>query len=274
MSGEILVKTESTDSYNCINEKEVLEIVDALREINLSNEQYEKLEKRLPWSVRIYPKIVLNHTGDWNKYRETIVLCNETYTWVRTTDLYSETGSVWNEHQAELSRAKFLKKVDNLFGKLFVKRICFLEKELLHFFPYERKLWNKIQSGILLTDEEIEKFVGMRSLDALLHTEIIRGFTGEDWSVPMVVCMKIKDISNDLLQYSKDLEAKLPNIYYMFALQEGLASSAKPKKITLYARDKVEQLKRSILSEVENFDFRNCSFLEDEINFLYRGEAA
>lgn len=231
----------------------------------------QRLYERIPWSAKIYPKIVLNRTRDFGQYREAVALENEVYTWARNIDLYSEKGADWNKRQAEAAIQKVVERSKEKFGQDFSKRLEGLPPNLVEFFPYEAGLWEKIKSDVSPADEAIRKYVEMRGSDALLHGEIVKGFTNEDWSEPMWACMQLKDISNDREQYRSDFEKNLPNVYYMFGAQEKRIRHMSSDSISAYATDKVMELKEDIRNRTKTFDYKNCGFLQEETGNLCLG---
>jgi hypothetical protein len=228
---------------------------------------YKTFRPQRPFTIRVFPRIVLKRTQDEKLFRDAESLIVKANGLAVNLDLFYETNNEKYNIAAKEYREQFFSHCSTQFNSSFVDSLKNLENELLKFFPYEKELWVKIHNDQPPKDEEIEKYINMRASDAFLHAKIVEVYTKEDFSIPMFCSMRLLDTFHDIVQYQRDLEAGLPSVMYMFysqRIREGhIPSIPEPKHVV--------GLARKIYAECKSFDYKNCNFLRGEINRLLYG---
>jgi hypothetical protein len=240
----------------------------------------EKIEKTLSWIdkrigdyLSLLTKVVLLHTKDDEKSRETESLLRTTLRTAFFLDFYSETGD--KDFLLEANRYRSLMYSGIPEGDK--PDLESIERRIVKLFDYEKQIWARVKSGQRVPNEDIEKFWRMKSADALFYGRIIRIFTGKkDFTLPIYIYTQILDIGLDLREYEKDFQENSPNILYMKLSQRIPIAEIPPikrdaiqKAIGLSLHLDLEKVVEKLSRQVSDFDFGDCSFLREAIKQRY-----
>jgi len=229
------------------------------------------IDSRIEDYVGLLISIVKVHTKKQSEIEKAEDLVKKSLTVFFLYDFYHETkdkiylNGAWvceNELYKEL---KPKDKID-LIG---------IREHIMPFFYVERRIWDRVQRGIPVSNDEVSEFWFMKASDPLFYARIISIFTnGKDYSSPLHVYTQLLDGVLDVKEYEKDLEKNLPNILYIMLKQTGIEMPTttkdaieKAKKLGIAKSIKEESDK--IYLRTSDYDFRGCEFLHKSIRNQY-----
>ncbi len=152
-----------------------------------------------------------------------------------------------------------------------------IEKKIINFFDYEKQIWNKAKSEEVILDKEIERFMRMKSSDAIFYARIIKIFTKDrDFTLPLYTNMQLLDIMSDIQEYNKDFEKNSPNLLYIKLSQKVPRKQIPAKKeyaINLARKFNISanimKIADGIIKDLKDFDFSGYKFIKDSIYKKY-----
>ena len=220
---------------------------------------------RAPFPVKNFSRIVLQRTGDQEKYLAARSLMDLIHEEVKYIDFFYETQQETYKAKYEASKAKVYSTADSLFGGQLSAEMRTLDDQLILFFPYERDLWDRVKSGYAPTNDEIEEYSRFRGSDAKYYASIVQAFSGEDFTLPMHASMQLIDLTRDIWQYREDMASGLPNVVAMYLSQIFRQSKHFPEwpHPGLLKRQATK-----IFDQAMAFDYKNCEFLKKEMGML------